>query len=275
MIVMSRFGGATMVLAVLGGCSGSLGRPKSDAGQDGPVRDGSGLVDRPSSDGIVDSSGADHRDGGATGSCLPLDVATDCPGGADQQCQPTWAEVLAHPYCEAPGSPIGPLMTDTHVDCGSYQVRRINFTDFGETYVYDSASGALVGIYKFLSNSTACWGRDWADGTFLSACAAQATPACTVTGLTVDGGFYGSELKLYDGGVLGDGSTNCISVASTSPTSWPGSLNAPCAGDGGADAGTFCYASCEVSGFKYVGCLSTGSDGSSQTLCHANCSECR
>src|SRR5579862_5881267 len=149
---MGRARSLLMGLVVAGGwgaCSGSLGGAKSDAGRDGTARDGTASTDR-AVDGFagVDryDGSADLQDGG--GVCSPLDLATQCSGGDDTECQPTWTEAVAHPQCMGgPGSFI--RVSESRSDCDGYHIRQIDHFDGGATYYYDIASGALVAIYLY------------------------------------------------------------------------------------------------------------------------------
>jgi hypothetical protein len=256
-----------MVAGGWGACSGSLGGAKSDAGRDGTVRDATVAVDRFSGadrrDGSVDrhDGSTDRLDGGAR--CSPLDLATECPGGDLAECQPTWAEVLAHPQCSGSPANLGPVSREGRVDCGGYHIRGVTHVDWGSSYYYDITSGALVAIYLLGSGpgSGTCFGPS--QGIVVDCTNAPSTPpVCTL---------YGGALSSSDAGLLGDGGgSNCLPVTGdVASFAW----NAPCARDGGTDGGTACYASCGVSGgaWKYVGCVS-GSPVA--TMCYASCSEC-
>ena len=229
-------GGA--VLGCLGACSGTVGAAKSDAGRDGNRSDGDSPADYPAADRVVDAA-----------VCTPFALATDCLASPEGECQPTWADALAHPTCLWAGGPFG---SEVRGDCGPYHVRKVNLNERGVTYAYDIASGALVAINGCpLGNASSC------------GCSVPLTVDCSNTIFT--------PACTYDGGGVGDGDGgNCYAGFESNGFDW----NTPCARDGGTDAGAACYASCEVSfygAFKYVGCVSGSSLG---TMCYASCSDC-
>jgi hypothetical protein len=199
----------------------------------------SGSLGSAKSDGSADrhDGSADRRDDAV---CSPLDVATQC-SGALTECQPTWTEVLVHPECTVPYG-----VQESRGDCGPYHIRQISFPDGGgSTDYYDIASGELVAVY----GRTGCYGPpgglpDLADCPALS----------NVCG---DGGVGRACICTNEGGGPG-----CLPV-DPSIFAW----NSPCPGDGGAR----CFASCEVNGEQYYGCVMGGSVA---TECLESCEIC-
>jgi hypothetical protein len=231
----SVFRGCSVSAAPLGNCVQSSGYTR-----------GCGLGDLGKSDA--------GQDAGAV--CSPLDLATQCPGANNDECQPTWAAVLSHPLCE--GNPLesGPLTNEVHVDCDTYHVRQIEHAGWGELYYYDLTSGALVAIYTNAGKG-ACYGPP---GGIQTSCSVP-TPVCTLSG--------GVLSAVGDAGSLADaGAGTCLPAGPSAifPSVFP---NAPCAREGGAA----CYASCTLGNneYKYVGCVSGSSDFN---RCYASCSEC-
>jgi hypothetical protein len=174
--------GVVMVVGEAGACSGSLQTSHSDGGRDVAVP-----IDRPV-DHAADAGGRpDAPDAG--GGCLPVDAAV-CPGGAQTECQPTWANVLSHPDCMGnPTGPSGSFASESHTYCGHYDVRSISHGDRGTVYYYDIDSGTLAGEYVYgYSSVPTCYGA-----------ADTASHDCyccpPVTQICAD-----------DGGTLGDGS---------------------------------------------------------------------
>jgi hypothetical protein len=259
-----------LLVVVTGGaaaCSSSVKQPKSDGGRDAVGRDGA-VHDGAVRDGAVhdgaayDAGTRDARDaGGGDAGCAPLDVTTNCPGGPTAECQPTWPEALAHPLCM--GTPVNlfPFTNEIRFDCGAYHVRDIGHADWGETYYYDIASGALVAIH-YSAGLGRCFGGYQDARASCSSSYSAAPPVCTL---------YGGTFSNSDAGLTGDAGAVCAGSTSSFPNNVR--LNAACPGDGGTDSGPPCYASCDVGlgEYKYVGCVSRDAGA---TTCHASCSEC-
>lgn len=243
----------------LGGCSGSLSGAKSDAGRDGAAPSDAGAR-RDEGGANTQDAAADRADGAV---CAPLDLPTQCPGGATSECQPTWADALAHPQCMGDPFDHFPFTEETRLDCGAYHVRKVGHTDWGTDYYYDISSGKLVALVRSGGQIDGCNGPP--QGVTVDCAGAAVTPVCTL---------YGGGLSDSDAGLIGDGGVeNCLALGDGAISPTPFDWNAPCDRDGGADAGAACYAACDVLNetYKYVGCVSGSAAG---TLCRASCSQC-
>jgi len=205
-----------MAVGAIGGCSSPLQMPRSDAGRDTatssdrptkPTVDAGGKPD--AHDGgidrrtepTVDASGElDAHDGGAV--CPPLDLAGQCLSW--NGCQPTWAGVLADPFCEEGLANFGD--SEIRYDCGPYLVRStdINVDAAQYTYYYDATTGMLAAIYawSFVDRQVECIGGP-PGGIAVSCETGQLI--CSGDGVLTDGGSPTDSSSPCEAGVCLDG----------------------------------------------------------------------